>query len=718
MLVPSPHIHHSYSLLYLLTTPLLVSNIRLLGVNQSDRSILSSGLKPTLLPSFLYASILSLCHKITRHTQSLSLTTKALFDYLGPRLSLTFKMPPRLELADSNHARILLAPPRMNLRRSKSYNAADRGPLSATSSRFNFNHLLFSPPPSPSLPALVSRPKRSASLSSQILKTRPSRLFRRSFYCVSLILSVYFLGLAVHSHDALPAAWPYFAAEGEYEMVGQDALPDFPTPVVIQDAKGRAKWTISIPRNYDFPLSMQEYADMSSQCREVAARVRNLKASTADQTLMTYDTFDDHYVDVQRAEETGMLTTVSRQALQKGRGQFVGLGMADLKGKPDCKTSMTFVLESEDAGIGNTLMMLWTFYGLATKEGRPFFVDDTRWAYGKYADIFQPPHAPTCRPPPRHHMVPCPFQAQHLVVSAMTAKEIFPALLAKHNRVLGTHDKLHDLWSLARVGYEALFTLSEDDESYVASRVEELKSKARREFTSPDTPVIGVHVRRGDRHPVEYQYRETYIPAEVFQEHTRLATDRHFSNPKPSSSSSSLSSSSGVNRQFVALLASDDPTVHLESDFASMVPAQERIRLASKDAIQKAGQRKTYMRRFVEDAFGWEGGFYAPMFWNLGVDRKNNAANAPDGVEVENVNNAARHMAPPSEQTLQLRSYIGRAYMMDLAVLARASDSIVCTVSAMGCRLLGVMMEWETGVAGGRWVNVDGDYSWTGINWR
>lgn len=615
-------------------------------------------------------------------------------------------MPPRLDLVDSNHhAKVLLAPPRMNLRRSKSYNAADRGPLSATSSRFNFNHLLFSPPPSPSLPALVPRKKRS---SSQILKARPSRVFRRTFYCLGFIISLYFLGLAVRSRDVLPAVWPYFAEE-EYEMVGQNALPDFPTPVVVHDTKGRAKWTISIPRNYDFPLSMQEYADMSGQCREVAARARDLKATAVDQTLMRYDTLDSYYVDVQQAEEAGMLASVSRQAVQKGRGQFVGLGIKDLKGKPDCKTSMTFVLENDDAGIGNTLMMLWTFYGLAMKEGRSFFIDDTRWAYGKYADIFRPPQVPACRPPARHHMVPCPFQAQHLVISGMTAKEIFPALLAKYDRASGTSDKLHDLWSLARLGYEALFTLSKDDESYVSNRIEELRSKAKKEYTSPDTPVIGVHVRRGDRHPIEYQYSETYIPAEVFQEHTQLATDQHFE---------SSEAPSGTNHQFVAVLASDDPMVHLEADFKSMVPAQERIRLASKDAIQKADQRKTYMRKFVEEAFGWEGGFYAAMFWNLGVDRKNNAANAPEGVEVGSVSQAAKLMATPSEDTLKLRGFIGRAYMMDLAVLAGASDSVVCAVSAMGCRLLGVMMDWEKGVAGGQWVNVDGEYSWTGIDWR
>lgn len=620
-------------------------------------------------------------------------------------------MPPRLELTESNHTKVMLVPPRINLRRAKSYNAADCGPLSATSSRFNFNHLLFSPPPSPSLPALVPRPKRSP---SQILKTRPSRVFRRSFWCLSIVAAIYFLGAAVRSRDVLPAVWPYFAKE-EYEMVGQDVLPDFPTPIIVYDTKGRAKWTISIPRNYDFPLSMEEYTDMSGQCHEVAARARDLhnKAPLTDEARTNYDALDDYYVDVQRAEENGVLTGAggaNKQPPQAGlgRGHFVGLSAKEMKGKPVCKSSMTFVLESQDAGIGNTLMMLWTFYGLAKEEGRAFFIDDTRWAYGEYANIFQLPAIPNCQPPLRHQMVPCPSQAQHLVISGMTAKEIFPALLARHHRASGTDDKLYDLWSLARIGYEDLFVLNKEDETYVASRVEELKAKAKKEFTSPNTPIIGLHVRRGDRHPLEYQYKNTYIPAEVYLEQTKQATEAHFA----------MVEDSGNKHQFISVLASDDPMVHLEPDFTKMILAQERIRLASKDAIQQADQRKTYMRKFVEEAFGWEGGFYGPMFWNLGVERKNNAANAPDGVEVVgDVNDAARLMAPPSEQTLKLRSFVGRAYMMDLAVLSRASDSIVCAVSAMGCRLLGVMMEWEAGMVGGRWVNVDGGYGWTGIDW-
>jgi hypothetical protein len=35
----------------------------------------------------------------------------------------------------------------------------------------------------------------------------------------------------------------------------------------------------------------------------------------------------------------------------------------------------------------------------------------------------------------------------------------------------------------------------------------------------------------------------------------------------------------------------------------------------------------------------------------------------------------------------------------------------------MGCRLLAVMMGWERAMEKGGWVNVDGDFGWTGVEW-
>ena len=62
---------------------------------------------------------------------------------------------------------------------------------------------------------------------------------------------------------------------------------------------------------------------------------------------------------------------------------------------------------------------------------------------------------------------------------------------------------------------------------------------------------------------------------------------------------------------------------------------------------------------------------------------------------------------------MRLRGLIGRAYAMDLAVLGQATDAVVCTLSAMACRLVAVIMGWEAAVDQARWVNIDGEYSWT-----
>src|SRR5690348_11383036 len=72
-------------------------------------------------------------------------------------------MPNHLELTLSpTRANMLLSSsnasgPRMTLRRNGPLTDQGQGLLSATSSRFSFSHLLASPPPSPSLPALVPR---------------------------------------------------------------------------------------------------------------------------------------------------------------------------------------------------------------------------------------------------------------------------------------------------------------------------------------------------------------------------------------------------------------------------------------------------------------------------------------------------------------------------------------------------------------------------------
>lgn len=170
-------------------------------------------------------------------------------------------------------------------------------------------------------------------------------------------------------------------------MVGEDALPDFPTPVVISDKRGRASWTVSIPPSYDFPLKPQEYADICSATMDVSNHVNDLHrhAHIDHKAHYSYYRVDPNFMDVKEAEEVGMLPgaadmlSSSQSKLVGKDGSVLGESKDELVMGETCKKSMTYVMESSDAGLGTTLMSMWIAYGLSQKEGRAFFIDDSRW---------------------------------------------------------------------------------------------------------------------------------------------------------------------------------------------------------------------------------------------------------------------------------------------------------------------------------------------------
>ena len=166
---------------------------------------------------------------------------------------------------------------------------------------------------------------------------------------------------------------------GEYEMVADTELPDFPTPVMITDRKGRAKWTVSIPPDAEFPLEPKVYAEICEQNVEVASTVADLQSlSHKFRGGEDYYHVDSNFMDVKDAEELGLLPGVTAKTNMKEHG-MVGEVMDSLVIEEVCEKTLTFVMETQDAGLGGTLMMLWMAYGLAKKEGREFFVDDSRW---------------------------------------------------------------------------------------------------------------------------------------------------------------------------------------------------------------------------------------------------------------------------------------------------------------------------------------------------
>ena len=524
-------------------------------------------------------------------------------------------------------------------------------------------------------------------------------------------------------------------------MVGQDDLPEFPTPITVKDGFGRSKWTVSIPPTTRFPLSMSEYSDMCSMCREVAAHVKELhgRGPPSEQAQPGYYDEDPYFVDVSEAERRGLLPSTEGKAwkvtAQAQGGNLLGEDKTGLIDQETCKTSLTFVLESSDAGLGNTLMMLWMAYGLAKKEKRAFFIDDSRWAYGKYTNIFRAPPSAGCSPPPRHEMLPCPRQARHLVVSAATAHETFGSSFTAEYEKPRRNDVSRErpIFDLARAGYNDLFHLNDHDQAYVLSRIEELRAKAAAPEDAPGT-LVGVHVRHGDLHPYEYQYNGAYIPLNIYADRAReILDENHGAADTDTDADANTDDASQQRQRSYVVLASDDPLVYESEEFADALRAQELIKLAIKQQKESGKPNPRMMHKFVEEASGWERGFFARMFWNLGRPSQNNADPSSikptaekkkdqQGKNKQEADEQTQGPSDPSEvaariepsaEAMRLRGLIGRAYALDLAVLGQATDAVVCTVSAMACRLVAVIMGWDAAFDQGRWVNIDGDYSWT-----
>jgi len=194
------------------------------------------------------------------------------------------------------------------------------------------------------------------------------------------VILYYGFSMVSGTSPANAVGWTTNGAD-QYEMVGESELPDFPTPVVIEDKRGRAKWTVSIPPDHEFPLEPKQYAEICMQNMEVSKHVADLHRHMHREQAAHYGYYhvDPNFMDVAEAEAHGLLpgtkakTNMKQQALV-GEKNTDGLIESEV-----CEKSMTFVMETHDAGLGKTLMMLWTAYGLALKEGRSFFVDDSRW---------------------------------------------------------------------------------------------------------------------------------------------------------------------------------------------------------------------------------------------------------------------------------------------------------------------------------------------------
>jgi hypothetical protein len=177
---------------------------------------------------------------------------------------------------------------------------------------------------------------------------------------LSLLLWLAFTRLPAPGHSYSPFQEP------EYELVGADSLPDEPSAIMVVNERGKTRWTVSIPRNGSFPLRPAQYREICEQTGEIGRELRRLGGKKEKEKERGYYQRDRYFLDVTEAQRKGLLPRDEEG--DDGEG-----------GLPVCEKSMTYVMEMEDARMGNTLLGMWIAYGLALKEGRAFFVDDTRW---------------------------------------------------------------------------------------------------------------------------------------------------------------------------------------------------------------------------------------------------------------------------------------------------------------------------------------------------
>jgi len=537
------------------------------------------------------------------------------------------------------------------------------------------------------------------------------------------VVAVLFLLYLAYSRSTLD--WQSYLQpnpDRHYQLAEGSSLAAEAAPITVQDQAGNKRWTVHIPEQSQFPLSPNQYREICRQSEDVSktvrasmisgSRIRGHKALFGQR--QSYYTNDAGFLDVRQAMEGGLLPC-SNVTVEANTTET-------------CARSMTFVLETEDAGFGHSLLALWLSYGLAKKEGRAFFIDDTRWQYGAYASFFPPPPKPACAAPPPTHILPCPHQAEHLVVSAATLPWTFGSKFTR--QFGGRHhfgfEKQSQIFDMMRTGYEDLFGLVGEDATFLEQR----KAALRKDADAQNRPLVGMHIRRGDRHPFELEFSNDYLPLSRF---TNAAIELLNAIPTAAPNSTSPSPSS-------LLLASDDPDILVSPDLLSNLPsspeiklqrAQDRIVLASKRTLAPSiPQRNGAYTKHVDENSGWEGGFFAPLFRSLGrtshsathyprfssaresrIDLEKRLAgnDHPDADEADEAKRKERE--EEDARAASLRSLVGRAYLLDLAMLGEA-DGVVCAVSSASCRVLGVMMGRDA-VREGRWVNVDDGRGWS-----
>lgn len=152
-----------------------------------------------------------------------------------------------------------------------------------------------------------------------------------------------------------------------YYLVDRSHLPEDPTALIVHDDRGKRKWTVWVPPQSTFPLRPWEYQEICAQADDLRKDLKRGRASFLGMKSGYYGV-DRTFIEVDAAVSGGMLPNSAAHIPDD-----------DTDHRKVCKKSLTFVMETDDVSMGNSMLALWLAYGLAQTESRAFFVDDSRW---------------------------------------------------------------------------------------------------------------------------------------------------------------------------------------------------------------------------------------------------------------------------------------------------------------------------------------------------
>lgn len=271
-------------------------------------------------------------------------------------------------------------PPTTAMRRVPSANSTPTLTVNSAelTAKYGFRQLLDSPLPSPALPSIVPRHGKKP---GPYRFRRFLRVMLRVSICCCGLLVIYWLGVRLTYFRASPKGHSVLVSNPE-----QEALLKEPTAVVVVDRKGKPKWTVAIPPLLSFPLMPHHYTNICHQSDQLR-KLQSPKGETPHDDH--YYRKDPHFMDIAEAQKELLLVTRNHEIDPRENG-LVGVDGSHENSRQRnvkiCERSLTYVLESPDAGLGLTLMGLWMSYGLAKKEGRGFFIDDSNWYF--HASVF------------------------------------------------------------------------------------------------------------------------------------------------------------------------------------------------------------------------------------------------------------------------------------------------------------------------------------------